>query len=69
MKRGQFLLLGIFFGCMLHAQRILPMGEVVDFGTVNAMVVHDGQLVIGGGFTSILGHLRKNLHGWEGVDF
>lgn len=53
---------------MLQAQRILPLGDG-NLGNVNAMVVHDGQLILGGNFSTFLGHQRKHLIGWDGVNF
>lgn len=49
------------------AQRLIPFGQgmVGSFGLGDA-VVHNGRLVVGGGFSSFLGHLRNNLQGWDG---
>lgn len=63
------LLLLVFaaLACPAHAQRLLPYGQdMVGTLGISDMVIHNGRLVVGGGFSSFLGNVRNNLQGWDG---
>ncbi len=63
------LLLMLLLATSGHAigQRLMPVGEGVSGTEVRALEVFDGQLVVGGWFTSFNGSSRRNLQGWDGT--
>ncbi len=63
------LLLAVSFASA-EAQRILPYYNGTTGGQgVAAMVEYNGQLVMGGSFSSFNGHGRMNLQGWDGTTY
>lgn len=60
-------LLAVLIVTLGSSQRLSKIPEEFGSGSIYAMEVYDGKLIIGGQFSSFNGNPRRNLQAWDGT--